>query len=73
MPSPNVARSYSSGEEVPHSGLYLAMHPSGAVSYGKLAFDKGEAFPLCSRCDEVRYTLLCKLATKSATQYSAAH
>lgn len=73
MPSPNVPRSYSSGEQVPQSGLYMAMHPSGAVSYGKLAFDKGEAFPLCSRCDEVRYTLLRKLAAKSASQYSEAH
>jgi hypothetical protein len=73
MSAPNVPRSYSSGEEVPHSGLYLAMHPNGAVSYGKLAFDKGEAFPLCSRCDEVRYTLLRKLAANSASQYSEAH
>jgi hypothetical protein len=66
MPSPNVSRSYTSGEQVPQSGLYLALHPSGAVSYGKLAFDKGEAFPLCSRCDEVRYTLLRRLSTKPA-------
>jgi hypothetical protein len=73
MPSPNVPRSYSSGEQVPQSGLYLAMHPSGSVSYGRLAFDKGEAFPLCSRCDEVRYTLLRRLAAKSASQYSEAH
>jgi hypothetical protein len=58
MPSRNVPHSYSSGQVVPQTGLYLATHPSGAVSYGKLAFDKGEAFPLCSRCDEVRYTLL---------------
>lgn len=50
--------SYRSGQVVPQTGLYLAIHPSGAVSYGKLAFDKGEAFPLCSRCDNVRYTLL---------------
>ena len=73
MPSANVRRSYTSGEEVPQSGLYLALHPSGAVSYGKVSFDKGEAFPLCSRCDEVRYTLLHKLATKSTTQNAQDH
>ena len=58
MSSRHVPKSYSSGQAVPRTGLYLAMHPSGAVSYGKLAFDKGEPFPLCSRCDDVRYTLL---------------
>jgi hypothetical protein len=60
--SPQILHSYSSGEMVPQSGLYLAFNPGAAVSYGKLAFDKGEAFPLCSRCDDVRYTLLRKLA-----------
>ena len=50
--------SYRSGQVVPQTGLYVAVHPDGAVSYGKLAFDKGEAFPLCSRCDDVRYMLL---------------
>lgn len=54
----HLAHFYESGEKVPQSGLYLAMDPSGAVSYGKLAFEKDEAFPLCSRCDGVRYTLL---------------
>ncbi len=58
MSSRTVPQSYISGQLVPQTGLYLAIHPTGAVSYGKLAFDKGEAFPLCSRCDDVRYTLL---------------
>lgn len=58
MSSHHDPRSYKSGQVVPQTGLYLAINPSGAVSYGKLAFDKGEAFPLCSRCDDVRYTLL---------------
>jgi hypothetical protein len=44
-----VPSAFSSGQVVPQTGLYVALHPSGAVSYGKLAFDKGEAFPLCSR------------------------
>lgn len=73
MPAPNVPRSYSSGEPVPQSGIYLALHPSGAVSYGKLAFDKGEAFPLCSRCDEVRYTLLRQLSTKPVVRKTEDH
>jgi hypothetical protein len=54
----HASPSYSSGEVVPQSGLYLALHPTGVVSYGKILFDKGEPFPLCSRCDGVRYTLL---------------
>lgn len=53
-----ASQSYTSGEVVPQSGLYVAMHPGGAVSYAELRFDKGEAFPLCSRCDHVRYSLL---------------
>ena len=58
MASHQVPTAYKSGQVVPQTGLYVAVHPSGAVSYGKLAFDKGEAFPLCSRCDDVRYKLL---------------
>ena len=58
MPSRRVAQSYTSGQLVPHTGLYLALDPSSAVSYGKLAFDKGEPFPQCSRCDNVHYRLL---------------
>lgn len=55
---------YTSGEMVPQSGLYLAFQPGAAVFYGKLAFDQGEAFPLCSRCDDVHYTLLRTLAPR---------
>jgi hypothetical protein len=58
MSSRNIRPCFSSGQVVPQTGLYLATHPSGTVSYGKVAFDKGEAFPLCSRCDDVRYMLL---------------
>ena len=50
--------SYPSGELVPQTGHYLAHHPSGVISYGEILFQKGEPFPLCSRCDGVRYTLL---------------
>jgi hypothetical protein len=64
MPSRQPSQSYTSGEVVPQSGLYVAFHPSGTVSYGKLAFEKGEAFPLCSRCDDVRYTLLRALPSR---------
>jgi hypothetical protein len=53
-----VPSAYSSGQVVAQTGLYVALHSSGAVSYGKPAFDKGEAFPLCSRCVDVRYMLL---------------
>ena len=58
MSSHQVSPSYAAGQVVPQSGLYIALHPSGTVSYGKLAFDKGEDFPQCSRCDQVRYTLV---------------
>ena len=52
------SRSYPSGKLVPETGHYLVLHPSGALSYGKILFDKGETFPLCSRCDDVRYACL---------------
>ena len=58
MASRKVSQSYTSGQVVPQTGLYQAIDPSGSVSYGKLAFDKGEPFPQCSRCDNVRYMLV---------------
>jgi hypothetical protein len=58
MPANYESGLHVSGDVVPESGFYLALHPSGAASYGKILFDKGERFPLCSRCDDVRYTLL---------------
>lgn len=58
MPYHHVSRSYISGELVPQDGLYLVFHPSRTITYGKILFDKGEPFPLCSRCDDVRYSLL---------------
>ena len=62
MPYHHASRPYLSGEPVPQDGLYLAFHPSRTISYGKILFDKGEPFPLCSRCDDVRYTLLRSVA-----------
>jgi hypothetical protein len=58
MPYHHASRSYLSGELVPQDGLYLVFHPSRTISYGTILFDKGEPFPLCLRCDDVRYTLL---------------
>jgi hypothetical protein len=64
MPDSYFSRFHVSGELVPKSGLYVALHPSGAVSYGNILFDRGERFPLCSRCNDVRYTPLRSIPPK---------
>lgn len=53
-----TSQSFRAGEPVPQRGHYIALHPSGAASYGQILFEAGEPFPLCSRCDNVRYQLV---------------